>query len=75
MISRHITAEGNDILSLFVTAFWIDFLCGAGFPGDGKAGNGGGGGGAAIAHDTAQCITYLSGRLGRNNLAQNDRRK
>src|SRR5207245_8778644 len=26
MISRHITAEGNDILSLFVTAFWIDFL-------------------------------------------------
>src|SRR6266567_2952033 len=75
MVGRQIADEGNDIPSLFVSTFRIDFLGGAGFASDGKAGNGGGGGGAAIAHDTAQCITYLSGRLGRNYLAQNDRRK
>src|SRR5216684_7967682 len=75
MVGGQIAAEGNDILSFFVATFRIDFLGGARFASNGKAGDGGGGGGAAITHDTAQRIADLSGCLGRNGLAQNDRRK
>ena len=75
MVSRKITDEGNNILPFFVATFGIDLLGRASFPSNGEAGNSGGGGGAAITHDTAQRVADLSGCLGRNYLAQNDRRK
>src|ERR1700720_4412088 len=75
MLGGEITDERHNIMALFVAAVRINLLGRPGLASDGEAGNGRGGRGTAIAHNSGQRITDLSGCLGRDDLTQNDGRK
>src|SRR6476646_6172297 len=66
MVGRKITAKGDDIFPVLVSAVRIDFLRRAGFAGDGETRNRRGSRGAAIAHHAAQRVSNLGRRFRRN---------
>jgi hypothetical protein len=70
MIGREIAKKRNDILAVVVSAVWIDFLRGPGFPCNRKSRHSGSSCGSLVAHHAAQSITNLFCSFGRDDLAQ-----
>src|SRR6266487_3034590 len=70
MLGRQIADERNDVLSVFISAFRINFLRGSGLAGNRKTWNSSGSRSAAIAYDTSERISNFSGGFRRNHLTQ-----
>ncbi len=65
-LSRQIADERDDVFSLFISAFGINFLGGPGLPGNSKTRNGRRGRSAAIADYASKRITDLARCFRRN---------
>src|SRR5438876_2967487 len=70
MLGRQIADERDDVLSVFISTFRINLLCGPSLAGDRRTRASSGGRSTSIAYDASERIPNFSGSFRRNYLTQ-----